>query len=979
MTARAPARRRCRAAATAIVGALILLCLSAPRAGAQLDPSARWRTLRTAHFRVHYSPPLEGQARRAAANAEQAWSRLSAELVPPRGVVDLVLADNVDFANGYATPVPSNRIVIYAQPPVDSRSLRFYDDWSTLVITHELAHIFHLDRSRGWWRAAQYVFGRNVMLFPNQYLPAWLVEGLAVYYESRLTGSGRLEGSNHRLVAAAAASAGRLPRLGDISASTSEYPGGSGAYVYGSLLFDYLAATRGAATVPAFVERTSRQPLPFFLDHAARRAFGVSLSGAWRAWADSLNRASGPLTAPLPGWRELTSAGRDVNAPRWLSDTRLVYAANTRRAMPGAYEIDLAGHGTRRGRRNGLDAGAPLAGGGLVFAQLDYTSPYHLRSDLYIERAGLTRRLTHGARLTTPDARADGAIVAVQAVPGGTRLVRVAADGTVITPLTTGSEDEQWAEPRWSPDGRRIAAVRWRRGGLTAIVVTDTAGAVLAGTPPVRAVVSSPSWTPDGRAVLFSSDAHERRPQLYLAAVPDDNAAGPALLTPLRVSAAATGLFDPQLSPDARWLAAVSYRADGYHVGVAPWPTGFADSAAEGVTRSPSPPPASAPGTTTRYSPWRSLVPRYWTPFGGTDDRGGALLGARTGGSDIVGRHAYAAQAMVGTRTRDLSAALDYSYSGLGQPVMDLSAAQEWQYFVLSDRSGAAVGELARRTRVAAALATITRPRVRDYAWLSMGAQLEQREYSTVPAPLLDSLNAAFAATPVYPAAVVALGYGNTQRPRLAISPEDGVSLSATARQRWRAGDRNSATRSVVAVARGYKSLPLPGFAHHVLAVRAAAGLADARATSTFAVGGTSGGVLELAGYTFGEGARTFGVRGFASGAASGTRAVAGTVEYRAPLAILSRGVGQLPFFIDRASVALFGDAGDAWCPAQATSLCGVSQRRVLASAGAELALDTALQYDSPFRFRLGVALPVSGRERARAATVLYLSFGTNF
>ena len=118
-----------------------------------VDPRGDWRTVATPHFRVHFRAEHEAQGRRAAADAERAWARLAAELTPPRGPVDLVVADNVDFSNGYANTFPSNRIVVYAQPPVDVASLRFYDDWSELLITHELTHVFHLDRSRGAWRA----------------------------------------------------------------------------------------------------------------------------------------------------------------------------------------------------------------------------------------------------------------------------------------------------------------------------------------------------------------------------------------------------------------------------------------------------------------------------------------------------------------------------------------------------------------------------------------------------------------------------------------------------------------------------------------------------------------------------------------------------------------------------------------------------------------------------------------------------------
>ncbi|MFL5524677.1 MAG: peptidase S9, partial [Gemmatimonadaceae bacterium] len=100
--------------------AVVLVALvfgAAGTAGSQLPPNDNWRTIHTQHFRVHFTPPLEDEARRAAVNAERAYSQLSAELGPPRGTIDLVVSDNVDYVNGYATPFPSNRIVVYAHPP----------------------------------------------------------------------------------------------------------------------------------------------------------------------------------------------------------------------------------------------------------------------------------------------------------------------------------------------------------------------------------------------------------------------------------------------------------------------------------------------------------------------------------------------------------------------------------------------------------------------------------------------------------------------------------------------------------------------------------------------------------------------------------------------------------------------------------------------------------------------------------------------
>src|SRR5688500_1754387 len=129
---------------------LFLSALLASRASAQVNPERDWRTLKTGRFYIHYTPELEEAARRVAVQAESAYVTLSRFMKPPRGRIDVIIGDNVDLPNGYATPIPTNRIGIYATPPVFESALRFTDDHLQLVLTHELAHVFHLDRAGGW-------------------------------------------------------------------------------------------------------------------------------------------------------------------------------------------------------------------------------------------------------------------------------------------------------------------------------------------------------------------------------------------------------------------------------------------------------------------------------------------------------------------------------------------------------------------------------------------------------------------------------------------------------------------------------------------------------------------------------------------------------------------------------------------------------------------------------------------------------------
>ncbi|MGK2962418.1 MAG: hypothetical protein ACSLFK_09775 [Gemmatimonadaceae bacterium] len=956
-------------------------------AGAQLPPGERWLTIETPNFRVHFTRELEAEGRRGAINAERAWAELSTELKAPRGKVDLVIADNVDYVNGYATPFPSNRIVIFAHPPVASPGFRNYDDWSRLVITHELAHIFHLDRADGLWRAGRRLFGRHPALFPNGYQPSWLIEGLAVYYESRITGAGRLEGSDHYMIARAAAEVSRVPRIGELSRETSRFPGGEVVYAYGGQIFDYLARTRGPEKIPEFIDITSRVLFPLSLNRKAKRAFGISFENAWRDWRDSLVREAGAPRDPLPQWRELSRDGRYAAFPRWLGDTAILYTGANGKEVTSAFAVTLGGDVTRLGRRNGLDANVPMADGSILFAQPDFTDPFHLRNDLYIEKGGRQQRLTHGARLSHPDAASDGRIVAVQSLPGATRLVRVDPKSGSVEPITSGSAEVQWAEPRWSPDGTAIAAVRVIRGGISEILILDQAGKVRGIAVSGRAIVSSPAWSSDGSRIYYSSN-NGGSTQLYVTALTDPVTAARGSL----LSAASTGAFNPEPSPGGESLAALSFRFDGYHVGYAPIPrpavAPAARTARDGCRDCILASPVNAPTgrddlrPARPYSAARSLLPRYWEPIVGSSSSTGALVGAATSGSDVIGRHAYAAQLIFDTRHRETEAGAVYRYAGFGQPFLNFSVSQEWEHFGIFDSGGEEVGDLVRRARTAGISASLVRPRVRTSGSLSFGADLESRVYATDPDTLLQLLSGVFGRTRRYPSIFASASWANTKRPGLSISREDGVSLSMSARQRWESGDFASGSSSVVGVAAAYQSLDLPGFAHHVIAVRGAAGYADRRAISTFSAGGLSGGSLGvIAGVNAGAGQRTFGVRGFPPSAEQGIRALAGTVEYRVPLAAPSARIRFIPLLFDRISAAAFADAGRAWCPGGATGICETDRGGPwLASAGAELNLDTAIQYDFPARFRAGVAVPFEGRAAVGANSAsVYLTIGSAF
>lgn len=960
----------------------VILACAVTRAAAQVIPQAHWRTIDTKHFHIHFTPELEPTARRAAISAERAYAKLASQLTEPRGPIDLVVADNVDYANGLTTPFPTNRIVVYAHPPLDDLSLRYYDDWLSIVITHELTHVFHLDRTRGWWRVAQHIFGRSPALFPNLYEPAWLTEGLAVYFESDLTGFGRVDGTYEQMIVASTARAHGMLGIDKWSLSTSRYPNGDIAYGEGALFLDYLARTRGAPAIRKFVETSSGATIPFRLNHMATQGFGISFSDAWRAWRDSVVASAPVERPPMEGWHDVSSGGYFVTYPRWAADGSLLYLASNGRQSPALQRMNANGRLERLSRRNGASPNVPLRDGSVVYSQLDLTDPYRDRSDLYREQGGHVTQLTHGARLGEVDARADGEMIAVQFSPATRSLVRVRPDGSSIRIITSASPDTEWAEPRWSHRGDRIAATRWTRGGFTEIVVLDTLGRVVRSLVRDHASSSEAEWTPDDAAIVYASD-RTGVSQLYAI-----RTAGEAGDFSVRLTNTTTGVFWPTISADGKSIAAVRWASDGFHVGVAPLGGALPGGALPGTLRevartpradsTPAPPLATASAAPAHgYAPWHSLLPRYWLPLVGQDNFGSYTVGAYTSGSDIVGRHEYAADVLIDFVHAQHTGGFTYRYRGLGQPVLQAGVNQYWDAYRAVDSAGAFVGDLFRRTRDFDVGMSFSRPRVRSNAYLSVYGTLEQRDYTSDPPALIGMIVGLEDPSRRYWQLSSSAGWTNIQQPTLSISPEDGVSLSAAGRLKWLEGAGPVASKNVAVAVAAYKSLDVGAWAHHVIALRAAAGVADGTEQNEFDLGGASGAdIVALPGISLGA-RRTFGVRGFPVGIESGTRIVAGSLEYRLPFTRLERGFGSWPVFLDRTSLSLFGDAGSA---SGGFGVPGTIADHWIASAGAELGINLAVPYDVPYVLRIGVAAPVVNHSGLGVSSAsMYVRLGFSF
>ena len=671
----------CRIPRTLALACVIPL-LIATSASAQFGvPFARYRTFETPHFILTFETHLEDHARRAAARAEAAHARLvRAYRATPRGKIRLVIVDQGDLFNGAATPAPTNRIVAFAHTPVEG-DLFFTDDPLELLVAHELAHVFHLDEARRGWRVLRGVFGRSELTFPHLFDGSFLIEGLATFYESRLTDGGRVRGARFPETLRAFLLETDGPQLDEAESDPGAWPLDR-HYVFGSLFLEHLADRYGENSTPDWMARRAGSFRSIFSRGARVGELfgGRSLSQEWNDWIaqerGEAQRLRDQLQATAPGLAQTTrlcGVAHQTSYPRVSPDGSTVAFLSTDegRKPLGLYVADMEMCRPRRIAR--VDSAHAFAwmpdGRSIVWSQLTLVDNARLFGDLFrVEIAsGAVTRLTRSARLTSPDVHPSGrTAVAVQYDSDRSRLVTVDLQSGTISSLTDFSTDTSWGAARWSPDGMRLAALRFTGGGSIDLMLLDGAGRLLQQLTDDRALEGVPEWdssAPAGLGRLFFTSDRSGLRELYGLELEGDR--NPRLYLTARVP---TGLHEVTIVPDGRpgrtTIVATVTHADGRHlerfeIDRAAWvaaPSPVAQyaqrAAASGTSSGPldSTPPRP-------YSPARDLLPTGWSPVFEMVEELGAFAGVATGGVDVIGRHQWQGSAAYGPDGRVMGSA----------------------------------------------------------------------------------------------------------------------------------------------------------------------------------------------------------------------------------------------------------------------------------------------------------------------------------
>ena len=683
---------------------VILYAVVIPAARAQVQPDKNllmpevtkvWKTLSTEHFHIHHEDRQQEYAQHMAALAERVHGKLSGWLGwQPLEPTEVVILDTIDTSNGYATPLPYNRITIYLTAPVDGE-LMDQLPWLEMVFTHEYVHILHLDMAYGGPQAMRSVFGRSMDLFtlfdfPQLFAPTWVTEGLAVYGESDNPGGyGRLNSAFYDAMMRMEVQRG-LRSLTEVSFNSGfRWPYGQ-VYLYGAYFFKFVEERYGKDAVTNYIRVYGSNLIPFRMQKRSDQIFGKPAQEVWAEFQGYLTQRFKPQLAAI------NQQNRFV--------TRTVYdALYSNSALAAAGNGDLyflhddnsSSPHIRRLRADGSSEAVVEARGvqdidwhddaGLLMSKYAVCDNTNVYADLYQWKPGMrsAKRLTHCGRYTFAVWRPDGqAIAAIQSEQGISRLVLLDMAGKMLGMLAELPMGDTLGHIDWSPDSMSLlASIQRKKSGWNLELLdikTHNWKVLTAGSD----LVQRPQFSKDGRDIYFLSD-HDKvwnLRHLKLGSNKVDT-----------ISNTASAITEAVQMPDNSYRM-VEYTANGKAIialEANDLPRGSGYSAVnisapvvDAISNAADFQPA-AYANVKSYSPWTTLKPHSWFPLLDTGADLVAYAGVMINGSDALDFHRWNATPLYYYDQHQLGGLANYSFYN------KLSLSAQRQFFIIGNPDAA--------------------------------------------------------------------------------------------------------------------------------------------------------------------------------------------------------------------------------------------------------------------------------------------------
>ncbi len=916
---------------------LFLLCMMYAgelTASLMFDPDLRWYTITTEHFRIHFHQGIEGPARKLAEISENVHRRLSPHIGwEPFFRTDVVLVDNMDMANGFATPFPYNRVQIFLSRPMLDSVLNNFDNWLELVFVHEYTHILNLDSIAGIPSLSRYTLGR--CCFPNMFLPIWQLEGNAVYHESRGTIFGRNNSSFTDMVMRAEVAAATFKSIDEASHYPRRWPAGLVPYLYGGLFVEYLERQFGAGSFSKVMMENADNILPYWVDYNMRCVYSRGVDELYREWKKEAekhyqNQIEQIKRRPLTHFQPLTSSGYYTVIPRFHPDGSSLYWVK----MTGCDAPSLMKYSLKSKKAHTLcKVHNPLSvsvtnSGKVMLSDVEIYKSFSLYADIFEYDKKYVQK-SKKLRAIYVDIHPDGKeLYYIRQEKNVFQLLKKEVKSFTDT-VILNTTPIQLAFPRISPHKTRLVCTMKDPNGFTDLLMLDLKEGKYFRLTNDRSIDIHPAWHPGGGKIIFSSN----RSGVYNLYEADIESGKIGML-----SNVIGGAFYPDISPDGKTISFAYYDHTGFNIALMeygiPVPAGNlerAEISADYFTRGEG--AQGEPLVSRPYTIWTSVLPAFWLPVAYSEEvwegKNDTACGAETFGFDTLYMVSYRLSARVLSfqkrATVDTDLLLGYFY-----PNLMLSYYDERLFFGRDEFPWEGQHEyLLRRELERKFSSAVHIPFMRYLSALEIlcGYVYSDTQIDVSSIGSVDTYHDRLARV------TAVMYYSNAQIYSYSISEENGVTLFLSADYY----NTNLASDYTFIKSRGEFDAFLPGItANQVLMLGLRGGLcADA---PSYIV------PYSLGRYEKGKrGAppadeESWGLRGYPSGLIYGTRLATGTIEYRFPLVQTDTGYSTFPVMFRNLWAQVFVEMGDVWNPV-------ICSARIRFSAGIELHSKITLGY----------------------------------
>lgn len=923
------------------------------QAGLGHDTQLTWMTAESPHFRIHFHDDEQALAQRALGVAEDAYHQLTPVFDwYPRQKTDIVLSDEADDSNGFATPFPSNRITLLATPPYIVNSLEDHDGWFETVILHELVHILHLDKAIGEPNNGRRWLGRFPLFFPHAFLPPWMHEGLATYYETDETlGIGRGQSSYFAMMMRMEVANGIKP-LRQVNQPMVTWPLLTSRYLYGVYFFRFIAKKYGQSSVQALVKSYADHWIPYRINGLSMDVLGKDMATLWDEFeADLHQQFDAQIQSLRDSAREASALTHSGDFKRSLvSDGGAVYVVEDHLST-GAHVLKFQGVNTLPTQVAEVHGNARLAAhgsAGLLLSQPEVCRNANSFHDLYRinPTSGVQTRLTTCARYIAATFAADGwSIYALHNARGQHAIHQLSLSGELEQVLWAGDADTVVSDLDASADGKMLVAAVWRRGSGWNIEEFDVQQRTWLARTSDASIKTDAKYVGNSRDIVFSMDQGgvyniHRLHQHNVEASP--------------ISSVVGGAFSPLIQGKQLWF--IGYGSAGFDVFQSniteqQAPASHASVHPQWVQRQPI--ASISMSAAVPYQPWDTLLPTSWFPSFYFTTAGGEF-GINISGTDVLNRHQYQMYTGINTITASPVVSLQYIYDRY-EPSLHFYAQQLQTPSLVNNH-------VVMTTQVQRLEADIVYPIVSTDQIVSLHAGVSHvRESLAWLSPAYISNISDYQDTLV---GVAFMLDTSKQQPR-SISPSQGQQWMVLAESG--AGLGGQYAGSVLAASlKSYWDLG----DEQVLAGQVYAGFGSST-TRPFQLGGQAQNNIispVLLGAPYNR--RSFALRGYADGQAAlrGEDMLLTSLEYRFPIARIERGWMAPPIGVDKIFGQLFVDAAKLNTASLSSS--------IYSSVGAELGADLVLFYNLPVRLQLGYA---QGLDDALGEDQWYLGLGSIF